>query len=41
MGDVCVPHFGIHLSNKDFQELKQRIENSDEHSFLDAPYLRF
>ena len=41
MGDVCVPHFGIHLSNNDFQELKQRIENSDEYSFLDAPYLRF
>ena len=41
MGDVCVPHFGIHLSNSDFQEVKQRIENSDEYSFLDAPYLRF
>ena len=41
MADVCVPHFGIHLSNDDFQEVKQRIHNSDEYNFLDAPFLRF
>jgi extradiol dioxygenase family protein len=26
MGNVCVPHFGIHLSNSDFQEVKQRFK---------------
>ena len=41
MADVCVPHFGIHLSNDDFQEVKQRIHNSDEYNFLDAHFLRF
>ena len=40
MGEVCVPHFGIHLSNDDFQEVKQRIEASD-FEYLDKPYRRF
>ena len=41
MADVCVPHFGIHLSNDDFQEVKRRIKESEVYDFLDAPFLRF
>ena len=41
MADVCVPHFGIHLSDGDFQAVKQRIQDSEDHNFLDAPFLRF
>ena len=29
MGDVCVPHFGVHLEENDFEEVKRRIEASD------------
>ena len=41
MADVCVPHFGIHLTNDDFQEVKRRIQESEVYDFLDAPFLRF
>ena len=41
MASVCVPHFGIHLSNNDFQEVKRRIQESEVYKFLDAPFLRF
>ena len=41
MADVCVPHFGIHLSNDDFQEVKRRIQESEVYDFLDTPFLRF
>ena len=41
MADVCVPHFGIHLSNDDFQEVKRRIQESEIYDFLDTPFLRF
>ena len=41
MADVCVPHFGIHLSNDDFQEGKRRIKESEIYDFLDTPFLRF
>ena len=41
MGKVCVPHFGIHLSRDDFDEVKKRIDASDQHNYLDKPYLRF
>jgi extradiol dioxygenase family protein len=40
MGNVAVPHFGAHLSEKDFQLLKQRLEASD-FEYLDSPYRRF
>ena len=40
MGNVAVPHFGAHLTETDFQSLKQRIEASDI-DYLDAPYRRF
>ena len=36
MADVCVPHFGIHLSNDDFQEVKRRIQESEVYDFLDT-----
>ena len=41
MASVCVPHFGIHLSNNDFQEVKRRIQESEVYKFLDDPFLRF
>ncbi len=40
MGNVSVPHFGIHLSPEDFKTLKQRIENANV-PYLDKPYRRF
>ena len=40
MGDVCVPHFGVHLEAKDFVEVKKRIEASDI-DYFDKPYRRF
>tara|TARA_B110001450_G_scaffold145448_1_gene135952 strand:- start:487 stop:909 length:423 start_codon:yes stop_codon:yes gene_type:complete len=40
MGDVCVPHFGVHLQAKDFEEVKKRIEAS-EIDYFDNPYRRF
>ena len=40
MGDVPVPHFGVHLSRKDFDALKQRLKDSGT-KYYDEPYLRF
>ena len=40
MGDVCVPHFGVHLKENDFEEVKKRIEASDI-DYFDKPYRRF
>ena len=40
MGNVAVPHFGAHLTEADFQSLKQRIEASGL-EYLDEPYRRF
>ena len=40
MGNVPVPHFGAHLSEVDFQELKRRVEDSS-FDYLDPPYRRF
>tara|TARA_B100000809_G_scaffold242513_1_gene266664 strand:+ start:3451 stop:3879 length:429 start_codon:yes stop_codon:yes gene_type:complete len=40
MGNASVPHFGVHLDNDVFQNLKQRIiDNNIE--FIDPPYIRF
>jgi len=41
MGEVCVPHFGIHLIREDFNQLKERIISNKNIAFLDEPYLRF
>ena len=40
MGNVSVPHFGIHLSRKDFDALKQRLKDKGA-KYYDEPYLRF
>ena len=40
MGRVKVPHFGVHLSEEDFQRIKLRIENSS-FDYLQEPYRRF
>ena len=40
MGAVAVPHFGIHLSESDFNDLKARIEHAGV-EYLDKPYRRF
>ena len=40
MGNVSVPHFGVHLSRKDFDALKQRLKDSKT-KYYDEPYLRF
>ena len=39
MGEVCVPHFGIHLAYDDFQVVKESVEANG--GFLDTPYIRF
>ena len=38
--NVPVPHFGVHLSRKDFDALKQRLKDSGT-KYYDEPYLRF
>ena len=40
MGNVSVPHFGVHLTADDFAKLKQRLA---EHKikYIDEPYVRF
>jgi extradiol dioxygenase family protein len=40
MGNVSVPHFGIHLSRKNFDVLKARIKEKKV-KYYDEPYLRF
>lgn len=40
MGAVLVPHFGIHLTQKDFDAVKDRIAAAG-HEYIDAPYRRF
>ena len=40
MGNVMVPHFGIHLSANDFSAIKSKIENNNL-PYVNAPYIRF
>ena len=40
MGDVSVPHFGIHLGEDDFSNLKIRLEKH-QIEYIDPPYVRF
>ena len=40
MGAVKVPHFGIHLSQADFDGVKARIAEAGL-SYIDEPYRRF
>ena len=41
MGEVCIPHFGIHLVREDFNQLKERVIDNEKVNFFDDPYLRF
>ena len=40
MGNVSVPHFGVHLDAEEFKSLKEKLlqENVE---FVDKPYIRF
>ena len=40
MGNVAVPHFGIHLERADYDAVKQRLAENNV-PFLDKPYTRF
>ena len=40
MGNVSVPHFGVHLSRKNFDDLKNRLKEKKV-KYHDEPYLRF
>ena len=40
MGNVTVPHFGVHLDGETFQALKQRLIDK-KIQFIDPPYIRF
>ena len=40
MGAVAVPHFGVHLSQGDFDAVKARLE-AHNISYIDPPYRRF
>ena len=40
MGNVTVPHFGVHLNGDTFQKLKQRLIDKNI-KFIDPPYIRF
>ena len=40
MGNVSVPHFGVHLDAQSFKSLKQRLIEK-KIKFIDPPYIRF
>ena len=40
MGNVSVPHFGVHLEATEFKDLKERIIQNNI-KFIDEPYIRF
>ena len=40
MGNVTVPHFGVHLDAITFKNLKQRLIDKNI-KFIDPPYIRF
>ena len=40
MGDVPVPHFGVHLKKEVFEKIKGNIE-LNKIKFIDKPYTRF
>ena len=40
MGNVSVPHFGVHLDAQSFKNLKQRLIEK-KIKFIDPPYIRF
>ena len=40
MGNVSVPHFGVHLDQENFKKLKERLIQKKVR-FIDPPYVRF
>ena len=40
MGNVPVPHFGVHLKKEIFNKIKSNIESSNI-QYIDKPYTRF
>ncbi len=40
MGNVSVPHFGVHLDEEKFNKLKERLIQKKVR-FIDPPYVRF
>ena len=40
MGDVPVPHFGVHLKKEIYEKIKANIE-LNKINFIDKPYTRF
>ena len=41
MGNVSVPHFGVHLNPEVFAKIKDNIERNSKINYLDNPYTRF
>ena len=39
MGEVSVPHFGVHLSMEDYAKVRASVKANN--GFLDTPYIRF
>lgn len=40
MGNVTVPHFGVHLEGDEFAKLKERLAKHKV-KYIDEPYIRF
>ena len=40
MGNVTVPHFGVHLNAETFKNLKERLIKK-KIEFIEPPYIRF
>ena len=40
MGEVLIPHFGVHLEIEDFNNLKERLKENDI-PYVSEPYVRF
>ena len=41
MCDIPVPHFGIHLDQKTFDDVKNRLSNYNDANILLEPFVRF
>ena len=39
MGNVVVPHFGVHLEMDQYKQVRENVLNNN--GFLDKPYIRF
>ena len=40
MGNVPIPHFGVHLDKNVFKKIKENLQ-SNNINYLDKPYIRF